>query len=331
MIRIPFEDMCARIQQKAGLSADELKAKIDEKMAKLSGFISKEGAAHILANELGVKLLENSGKIKDIFPGMRNVETVGKVTNVYELREFNRQDGTKGKVASFVIGDDSGSIRVVGWGNHADTVSTLVASNTVKISGAYSREDNRGGKELHLNDSSRLIINPAGVEIGEVKTNSYPKAERKQIKDVTVNDPVVEILGTVVQVFEPRFFEVCPKCSSRLKQFQEKWNCDEHKETLPDYSYVMNIYLDDGSENMRVVLFKNQAEHLLNKTKEEMIETRTAPEKFEAFKTQLLGEQFKIIGKPKHNVFFDKLELVANVVLKANAEEELARLNAVQS
>src|ERR1041385_3396495 len=101
MIRIPLPDVLARLREKTGLSDTDLLAKIDAKCAALSGLISKEGAAHIIANELGVKLLESTGKIKDLLPGMRSAEVLGRVTQIYEIRDFQRADGSAGKVGSF--------------------------------------------------------------------------------------------------------------------------------------------------------------------------------------------------------------------------------------
>ncbi|MFW9876291.1 MAG: DUF2240 family protein, partial [Candidatus Thorarchaeota archaeon] len=81
MIKIPFEDIISKIKEKSNLSEEEINSKIEQKTKQLSGLISKEGAAHIIANELGIKLFEDfSGKlqIKNIVTGMRDVETVGK-------------------------------------------------------------------------------------------------------------------------------------------------------------------------------------------------------------------------------------------------------------
>ena len=107
MIKIPFEQLVEKIKKEGNISEDEINEKVNDKMKQLSGLISKEGAAHIIANELGIKLFEAfSGKlqIKNIVAGLRNVETVGKVMQTYELREFTTKD-RKGKVASFMMGD----------------------------------------------------------------------------------------------------------------------------------------------------------------------------------------------------------------------------------
>ena len=58
MLKIPLNDIIAKILKETSLSEAEINTKIDQKLDQLSGLISKEGAAHIIANELGVKLFE---------------------------------------------------------------------------------------------------------------------------------------------------------------------------------------------------------------------------------------------------------------------------------
>ena len=324
MIRIPYDEMIAKIKEQSGLSDDELKEKIDSKLKQLSGLISKDGAAHIIANELGVKILEHSGKIKDIYIGMRNVEFNAKVQQIYECREFKRQDGTGGKVGNFLCGDETGTIRVVCWGSHADCLQNLSTGLVIRVTAGLVR-DNQGRKEVHLNDKSNLIISPSGVDIGEVKQRS--DARRKEIKDLEETDENVAVLGTIVQSFEPRFYEVCPECGKRVRDEEGKFNCPEHNAVTPDFSYVFNIVVDDGSESIRCVLFKNQAEKLLKRSQEDMQAFRKSPDAFEAVKTELLGNLVKIVGRVNRNTFFDRLEFVAQMVFpEPDPAEELARL-----
>jgi hypothetical protein len=67
MIKITSEQIIEKISQKTQLSKEDIVSKIKAKMDQLSGLISKDGAAHIIANELGVKLFEEGKlKIKDI-------------------------------------------------------------------------------------------------------------------------------------------------------------------------------------------------------------------------------------------------------------------------
>lgn len=319
MIKIPLEEMISKIAKKSGLSEDEVSEKIKLKCDSLSGLISKEGAANIIANELGVKLFESSGKIKDIYPGMRNAEFLGKVISIYEKKDFNRQDGSSGSVASFLVGDETGTVRVVCWNSQTSLIDNISVDDIIRVNNAFVRE-NRGFKEVHLNDRSKVVINPDGETVDTVKAVS--SVERKSIKDLK-EDERVEILATVVQVFDPRFFEVCPECGSRLKEEGESFSCAKHGSVSADFNFVINAILDDGSDTIRSVFFRDQAEKFLSKSAEEIKAFRSVPEAFDPIKVELLGEQFKISGRVKKNVFFDRLEFVAQNVSKADPGEEL--------
>ena len=184
MIRIPFEEVVNRIAEKSGLPHADILAKIDVKCAQLSGLISKDGAAHIVANELGVQLVAASGrlKIKDAFAGMRSIEVAGKVTQKFEQREFARQDGTSGKLAAFNIGDETGTIRVVAWGDKADDVAALQEGMIILIQQAQVRDNNRGYKELHLSSNAIITKNPAGIVIDSIIESTQPQARPPAVR-----------------------------------------------------------------------------------------------------------------------------------------------------
>lgn len=332
MIKIPLTDIISKIKEKANLSEKEINQKIDQKLKQLSGLISKEGAAHIIANELGVKIFEQvSGKlqIKNILAGMRNVETVGKVTRLFELRQFQKENRS-GQVSNLIIGDETGTIRIVLWGDQAENINKLKEEDIVKIVGGYVRE-NQGRKEVHLNDRSKFIINPPGEKIGEVKiTPTTPS--RKQIKDLAENMGNIELLGTIVQVFEPRFYPVCPECGKKPKQEGDNFICETHSTVTPNFSYVLNLFLDDGTENIRCVFFKNQADRLLNKTEQEMAQFKDNPQAFEPIKTELLGNIVKLVGRVTKNQMFDRLEFITQLVFpNPNPEEEIKKLEEDQT
>ncbi|MFH1850362.1 MAG: OB-fold nucleic acid binding domain-containing protein [archaeon] len=326
MINIPLEDMISKMVKESGLSEADIKKKISQKMDQLSGLISKEGAAHIIANELGVKLVKVGGrlKVKDILAGMRDIETVGRVAQVFDMREFSSANRS-GKVGSFVMGDDTGTVRIVLWNDQADQLANIKEGSVVRIKDAYVK-DNQGRVEVHLNFRSSIVLNPEGESVAEIRK---AESRRKQIKDLKENDDSVEILGTIVQTFDPRFFEVCPSCNKRVRQSNGSFRCDEHGEITPGYSYVLNLFLDDGTENIRCVFFRKQAEDLLKKSPEEIIRFKDAPETFEEMKTELLGNFIKVAGRVTKNQMFDRLELISNsVVTDLNPEDEVKRLEA---
>jgi ssDNA-binding replication factor A large subunit len=329
MLKIPYQDIVEKIQKQSGLSGEEIEKKINRKMEQLSGLISQEGAAHIIANELGVKLLDapptGPVQIKSIMPGMRSVETAGRVQQVYEVRSFSR-NGREGRVGSFLLGDETGNIRVVLWNDQVSNMEGLKEGQVVKLVSAYSK-DNRGRTELHINDKSKFVMNPIGVRIGETKAGRE-EAERKTIRELSDRDSNAEILGTIVQVFNLRFFEICPHCGRRAKpRGDDGFYCDEHAKVQPAYSYVLNIVVDDGTENVRTVLFRNQVDRLLGKSEQEISLYKDKPEEFESVKTELIGTMARFAGRVNKNEMFDRLEFVANLVFTdVNPEEEIRRL-----
>lgn len=322
MIRMPYENIVEKISQKSGLENGEIESRIKKKLDQLSGLVSKEGAAHIVANELGIRLFEQTSgklKIKDILPGMRSVDVVGRVTQIQGPRSFSTQNRT-GKVASFLIGDETGSVRIVLWNEQAEKVSELKQDTVVKILGGYVRE--RGNqKEVHLNQRSKFIASPEGESVEKVKFVS----NRKQISELSDKE-TTEVMATVVQVFDIRFFEVCPECRRRARQKENSFVCNTHGTVEPEYSYVMNAFIDDGTDSIRAVFFREQAKDLMGKTKEEILEYKNKPEVFEEEKTQLIGEMIKIQGRVVKNEMFERLEIIANNVAKADPEEEIKLL-----
>ncbi|MFO8016663.1 MAG: OB-fold nucleic acid binding domain-containing protein [Candidatus Woesearchaeota archaeon] len=324
MVNIPYEQIVEKIKEK-GISQEEIDSKVKSKMDQLSGLISKEGAAHIIANEMGIQVMEqSSGKlsIKNLLPGMRNVELVGKVVQVYEVREFQKGDRS-GKVGSFIIGDETGTVRVVLWGDQADKLNEITKDNVIKLESGYVK-DNNNRKEVHVNERGSLEINPEGESVGEVKA---PETNRKSISELKEGDSDAELMGTIVQVYDLRFFEVCPQCSKRLKQGDNGFVCDVHNEVTPTYSYVLGLVLDDGSSNIRTVFFRNQVQNLLEKSHEDIEKYRELPDKFDEVKHNLLGKQIKIVGRINKNTMMDRLEFIAQRVFpNPDPEEEKKRI-----
>jgi replication factor A1 len=323
MISIPIQDIISKIAKHSGLSESEIKDKIKSKIDQLYGLVSEEGAAHILANEYGIKLFEVSGdlKIKDILMGMKSVDVVGRVIRKYELREFNTEK-RKGKVANLMMGDETGTIRVVFWNDKTNDFAQLKDEDIIKIKGAYVR-DNAGRKELHMGDSSHVIINPPNIAVNTRERKEYAKKHIKELED----GMSAEIIGTILQVFDVKFFEVCPKCNKRLRMREDQFACEEHGTQTPIYNYVMNVYLDDGTGNIRTIFWKQQSQRLLKLNDNEFNAIRIAPEMFEKYKTDMLGVQIKVLGTVKNNIM-GRLEFNSEIVFTdINPDHEIEALD----
>lgn len=334
MMKQTYDELVDKIVEKSGVSKRDVEEKINAKLKQLSGLISKEGAAHIVANQLGIKLVEQtSGKlqIKSIMPGLRDVEVVGKVMQIFPARTFQVQERT-GQVANLIIADETGSIRLVLWGDQCKHLDTLKLSDIVKVRSAYVKDQN-STLELHLGNRGILIINPPGEAVSNVKFeqqasgSSQQEFRRRKLSELTESEDRIEVLGTIVQVFEPRFYEVCPQCGRRVQQQNGAFYCDTHNAVQPAYSYVLNLFLDDGSANVRVVCFRNQALQVLGLSDEEILKFKDSIDGFEAVRTAALGNITKFMGKSVKNKMFDRIEFIANQVeLNPDPQKEMELL-----
>src|SRR3989344_4117438 len=132
MIKISLSDLKEKIIASGKITSVELEGRIKTKINELSGLISEEGAAYILANELGVPILpqEEKLKIREIYAGMKNISTSGRVIKKFEVREFAKENKT-GKVCSLIIGDETGTIRLVLWNDQVELVNDLKEGQVV--------------------------------------------------------------------------------------------------------------------------------------------------------------------------------------------------------
>jgi hypothetical protein len=90
----------------------------------------------------------------------------------------------------------------------------------------------------------------------------------------------------------------------------------------------LNFFVDDGTENVRAVCFKNQADRLLGISAQDINVLRNDSEKVQALKDGLLGNIVKLIGKVNKNQLFGRVEFLANMVfVNPDPDEEVKRLN----
>ncbi len=305
MINLNYDEVVEKIVKETGKSKEEVEKLIEEKINELSGLVSRQGAAHIVANELGVKVVKHSDKlnVKNIVPGMRNVEITGKVVRKYEVKNFETPKRS-GRVASLLLGDETGMIRVVLWDDMVEYFDKIEEGMTIKIINAYSRE-NRNRREIHLTTNSKIVIDTK-EEI------NVKKPKKVSLKELTGNEQDIEVYATIVQVFDPRFFEVCPSCGKRLRMENNEFVCPTHGVVEPDYRIVLNVFIDDGTENLRLVIWEPQLMQMLKKSHEELISLRNNREKIEELKNELLGRIIRVIGRANKNEAFDRIEVIAN-------------------
>jgi len=73
MVDENYDKILDRIAKSSGVEKEELERRVEAKRAKLAGLISKEGAAQVIAAELGISFDNEKLKINELLPGMRKV------------------------------------------------------------------------------------------------------------------------------------------------------------------------------------------------------------------------------------------------------------------
>lgn len=323
MIDLPKESVVEKICEQTKLSIDDVHEKIKEKLKQLSGLISEDGAAHIVANDLGVQLYKTEGvvKISEVTNAAKSAIIAAKILQKYDVREFDK-NGRKGRVANLMVGDDTARIRVVFWNDQVELFEKTKEGDTIQIKNPYVK-DNNGRLELHLNERSTIDINPAGITVNTPTKEPELPRERKYLRDLEGNEENVEVLGTIVQVYDPRFFDVCPECNKKAIND----NCPEHGAITPITNYVTTCFLDDGTANVRTTFWKNQTMKLFGLDDATISSWKTDVSKAQDAKHELLGEIIKVVGRAKKNDQYERIELTANIVIKdVDPEKEIEHL-----
>jgi replication factor A1 len=304
-----YHQLVGFISNNSGLSIEEIERRIEAKKAKLAGLISKEGAAQVVAAELNINFDKQIIKISQIVPGMRKINLIGKIVSLFPVREYNK-NGRSGRIGTFILADDTSNIRTVLWDeNHIDLIANgqIFQEGVVEITNASLRNG-----ELHLSSFSEIKISDKKIENLVLERPII----RKTINELNPNENA-STRAFIVQVFEPRIFEVCPECK---KKTNELFECLEHGKVVPEKRALLNIVVDDGNDSIRAVMFSD----VLNKimTKEEIENA----ELFSIRKKDLLGKEIILAGQVRKNTMYNNNELIISSIEEINLDKLIEEL-----
>lgn len=310
-----LDDLIKKISSSAVLTEHDIRSRIIDKQAELSGMISEEGAAYIVAKELGVSLTRKPErlKIENVFPGMQNVDIVGRIVRMFPVKEFSTEKA-KGRVRNVIIGDETGSVRLSLWN---DEIDKFIFNETDVIHLRGFVRDGLNGPEIRL---GRYGLAQKSDEKIEVATRKVDRCTISDLKEGYYK----EVRAALVQVFESSpFYEVCGQCGSRIKDNK----CEEHGETEKDLGLVITGIIDDSTDSMRVVFFNESAEKILNLKKDEAKKIFDSKKSISALMENVsLGTEYVLEGKARKNDFFDRLELVVNSIKSVDVKREIEML-----
>ncbi len=160
-----FDDLLNQIlSHNPNIDRDQLITMVDQKKQESHGLLSDEGAIRLVAQQLSVSALPANSigdqRITSVHAGLNNSTITGQVVMVGDLREFQRSDGTQGKVMRMKVGDKSGQITCVFWDDMADTLAreSLVPGSTVRLLHGYTKHGMGGEVEFHLGSRASFQI-----------------------------------------------------------------------------------------------------------------------------------------------------------------------------
>ncbi len=325
-----FDILVAELENKTSLKKDDILNLVNKKYLEMKDLITKEGAVYLIAREFDVNLPENSSgrvPIRNIMPGMRNVNIIGRIFKISKINEFIKSNGIAGRVANIFVGDNTGFVRVPLWDEQVKLLedSTISIGDAIRVSNGIARENAFGDVEIALgkfgaiNAIEDYVELPSAEDLLKMSFNISP--ERALISNI-VSGGNFEIKGAVVQIFKGNFiFSVCPMCDNKV----EGNNCIEHGDVNPSHKLVLSFVLDDSTDDLRCVLFREIAERACNVTPEELTELNLE-ERYQLLCNKLLGRELILSGKVKKNKLYDRLEMMVGDFKSINPLEESKKL-----
>ncbi len=307
-----YERILEKISKSSGLNKEEIERKVEAKRAKLSGLISLEGAAQIVAAELGISFENEQLKLNELLPGMRKVHVIGKIIELSPVRTFTTKKGDVGKVCNFRIADETSNVKVVLWDtNHISLIEKgeIKEGSVVRIQGGTMRDN-----EIHLGSFSDLKLEEMDFE--NLVTEKIIK--EKEIVNFVVGENC-KVRAFVVAAYEPRFFYVCSECRKKVTQEGNNFICAEHGKVPAEKRVLMNIVLDDGTATMRAVLFNETLEKL-------GITELEDSEKLISQREDLLGKEMYFSGVIRMNSFFNRPEFIIDSIEEVDLDKLIEKL-----
>jgi len=307
-----YEIILEKIAKASGLEKEEIERKVEAKRARLSGLISKEGAAQIIASELGISFEKSKLKLNELLPGMRKVNTSGKIISISPIRGFTTKKGDVGKVSNMIIADDTSNIKVVLWDtNHIEFIEKgeMKEGVVVEIVNGGMRDG-----EIHLGSFSEIKLSDETFE--QICTEKI--AKEKKLSELRIADKA-KTRAFIVQAFDPKFFFVCPKCKKKATQENGVFSCVEHGVVSPEKRVILNLVLDDGTETIRSVLFHEVAHRI-------GLSNSDDPSLLDQQKQSLLGKEMSFLGDVRMNKFFNTPEFIIEDVTELNLDSLIQKL-----
>jgi replication factor A1 len=262
---------------------EKLLERLESERKKTSGLISDESLLRMIAAELGVKIskkaLAPTSLIKDFVPNLSDVSVVGRIVAVFGAKTFNEKTGKK--MASLLIADKSGILRIILWNDKASLIESgeIKDGQIARFLHGYTRESRTGKVELHMAEKGIIQINPTDVD-----EKDYPTVGKfnTKIGEITTayKNKRLNMAGTVKEVFPASTFQRQDLSSGKVMRFTVR---DETGE-IPIVVWNEKVNEMEGmlKEGVMLQLVNAKAKRALGEGLEIHIDQETYVEKLES-------------------------------------------------
>jgi len=110
-------------------------------------------------SDVAIEYEEKITSISELLPGSIYSIT-GFVTGLGEIREFERDDGTKGRVTNIYVSDETGRVRVALWNDHVRMIENLDLGSRIELVDCQAREGWNGELEVSCGWSTKVTFAP---------------------------------------------------------------------------------------------------------------------------------------------------------------------------
>jgi ssDNA-binding replication factor A large subunit len=150
------------LEHRRDLTEAHIDKLIEEKLRTSKGFLTEEGAAFLIAQELGVKVMETEParfemNLGSLVENLKDISVMVRLISLYGCREFIRKDGKKGKILRATIADNTGIADLVVWDDRAETFKAQ-PNQLLRISHGYTRRGLSGRLEIHVGDRGEVQV-----------------------------------------------------------------------------------------------------------------------------------------------------------------------------
>ena len=234
---------------------------------------------------------------------MQRVNIFGKIVYISPIKEFeNKQRSGTGKVATVILGDETGTIRLSLWNEQTTVIDKIKVGDVLEVINGFTKTDYKGQPEIRFAKYGNLRkVDDMQIEVkqADFQKGSHTTTTINDINAPDAKNKYVHLKGQLVQIYDRKLIHyLCPECKKKVMGAK----CETHGEIVPNKFLVLSGVLDDGTGTISTSFFNDSVEAMIGKTVEEIEKTiMYSGEKSFFSSIDVLGAFLNVKGTVKEN------------------------------